>query len=433
MTKASAKFASRRKKLKELGEFAPKFTIAFDLGFLQTQEHFLSLPFKRSVPAILISGVFLTVFTIPLLSVGSFALGETPDNLFSLVSIFFSLFWVLGWSTGVLILAPIFLMVTFGRETLKIRKEELVLRIGLPGLAVGMKFPSEALRYFRRNKADVITGTSWRSDHLCFDYAGEQINFGSAIGPEKAESILKILEEAFPHHKNPPLEFTQVSSTAKREDNEDQISSAVRHTPPAGVEVRSTSWTSISSLALILANLVPLIGVLVLSWRIGEILLLFWAESAVIGFYNLCKMWRIGRWSILFYGPFFVGHYGAFMVGHLLFIYGFFGSELTANGELPAVSQVGADFLAMAPALLVFFLSHGVSYFVNFIGRKEFLQRSTGSQMQEPYKRILIMHFTILIGGFMVMVLSSPLPALLLLLLLKLTTDLRAHIKEHSN
>ena len=337
---------AQRKRLRHLGEHAPKFSMGFDLGFIGENDYYLSLPFKRSLVAILLSGAFFAVFTIPLFSVGSVAFGEADESLFALIAVFFSLFWMLGWSVGVAILGLIFLAVTFGRESVRIRNNQLILRIGLPGIGIGFRFHGDVVRYFRRNKPDVIIGTSWRGDHLCFDYAGESINFGSAISAEKAEEILSVLKLAFPRHADKPMKFSTRKITEEESDKEELPNNGSESF--SGIE--STHWSSLSSLALIAANLIPLIGVLLLDWRIGEIMLLFWAESAVIGFYTLCKMWRIGKWSVLFYGPFFVGHYGGFMAGHLLFIYAFFGSEFTADGDLPQISQVLIDFLAMAPA-----------------------------------------------------------------------------------
>ena len=51
--------------------------------------------------------------------------------------------------------------------------------------------------------------------------------------------------------------------------------------------------------------------------------------------------------------------------------------------------------------------------------------------MGQPYKRIIVMHITIILGGFMVAALDSTLPALLLLVVLKLAVDLHSHLKEH--
>ena len=68
------------------------------------------------------------------------------------------------------------------------------------------------------------------------------------------------------------------------------------------------------------ADLAPVGGVVFFAWTIEDVLLLYWAESAVIGFYNLARMWVIGRWKILVVGPFFLVHYSGFMAGHLFFI-----------------------------------------------------------------------------------------------------------------
>ncbi|CAN0502953.1 unnamed protein product, partial [Discosporangium mesarthrocarpum] len=118
------------------------------------------------------------------------------------------------------------------------------------------------------------------------------------------------------------------------------------------------------------------------------------------------------------------------MVGHLLFIYTLFVNGLDGGTDIP-LQLVLQDFVIMAPALLAFVISHGVSYAQNFLGRKEYLGRDANTQMGEPYKRIIIMHVTIIFGGFLVMALGSALPALLLLIALKLGADLYAHLNEH--
>lgn len=50
----------------------------------------------------------------------------------------------------------------------------------------------------------------------------------------------------------------------------------------------------------------------------------------------------------------------------------------------------------------------------------------------EREMRIIVMHLTIILGGFLTMLLRTPAAALLLLIALKTATDLYAHRKEHS-
>jgi hypothetical protein len=60
----------------------------------------------------------------------------------------------------------------------------------------------------------------------------------------------------------------------------------------------------VSMLALIAANSIPLFGVLFGGWKLDEVMVLFWAESAVIGCYTLLKMAVVGKWRAPFLGLF---------------------------------------------------------------------------------------------------------------------------------
>jgi hypothetical protein len=51
--------------------------------------------------------------------------------------------------------------------------------------------------------------------------------------------------------------------------------------------------------------------------------------------------------------------------------------------------------------------------------------------MHQPYQRIVVMHIAIIVGGIFVMQLDSPLPLLIILILLKIFFDLYFHKKSH--
>lgn len=51
--------------------------------------------------------------------------------------------------------------------------------------------------------------------------------------------------------------------------------------------------------------------------------------------------------------------------------------------------------------------------------------------MGELYVRIFLMHVVIIIGGGLAMMLGSPTPVLLLVILGKIGFDVRAHVREH--
>src|SRR5204863_10015123 len=65
---------------------------------------------------------------------------------------------------------------------------------------------------------------------------------------------------------------------------------AQRTAPPIPLPEQPPAHMSPSGLALIGANLVPLAGVLFFGWDLSSVMVLFWAESGVIGFYTALKM-----------------------------------------------------------------------------------------------------------------------------------------------
>ena len=86
--------------------------------------------------------------------------------------------------------------------------------------------------------------------------------------------------------------------------------------------------------------------------------------------------------------------------------------------------------MALAPALIALFLTHGYSFLVNFLGRKEHASRTIQTQMSEPYGRIIFMHLVIIFGGGLALVLGEPTPVLMIVIALKIWFDLRSHLKQ---
>jgi hypothetical protein len=184
-------------------------------------------------------------------------------------------------------------------------------------------------------------------------------------------------------------------------------------------------------LALVAANLLPLAGVLFLGWKLEEVLLLFWAESAIVAFYTLLKMAMVGKWLAPFAGLFFVGHFGAFMAIYFFFIYEMFVRGLHASGPEPeAVEALAEIFTPLWPGLLALFLSHGLSFGMNFVARREYRGATIANLMAAHYRRVILMQVTLILGGCAVMLLKTPLLALVLLILIELAADLHAHGRE---
>lgn len=187
--------------------------------------------------------------------------------------------------------------------------------------------------------------------------------------------------------------------------------------------------------ALILFNLIPLIGVLFFGWNLSAIMFLYWFENIIIGFFNVLKMAKaqgtnprtkstIGNKPVTlaqksFMIFFFIVHFGLFTFGHGVFVFTFFGRDLPA-------------FSNLLLAILCLFASHGISYAYNFIQNEEYRRVAYQDLFPQPYKRVVIMHITIVAGAGVALALEQPTIFLVFLVILKICTDILAHKKEHT-
>jgi hypothetical protein len=206
----------------------------------------------------------------------------------------------------------------------------------------------------------------------------------------------------------------------------------------------------ISALILIITNLIPIFGVLFLGWNQAEVLLMYWSESAVIGFFTVLKMLyskgapqnlAINRQPVIVKNkadlsglkilliPFFMLHYGMFMLGHFVFLMVFviLGSPFSMSPMLTGDSLSISGVLSLLSTVLIgsffLFISHGVSFVENYLGKKEYETADPGTLMFAPYSRIILMHFVV-IGGAMIGV------PLLILIPGKIVIDLWSHLNE---
>lgn len=200
-------------------------------------------------------------------------------------------------------------------------------------------------------------------------------------------------------------------------------------------EKQNLSKTSVW--ALVIANIYPITGVIFFNWEVFPLLLFFWTENLVIGFYTVLKMLTASSENAktaakFFMIPFFCFHYGIFTLVHGIFVVAIFGSRLADSGSTDIGSlwqQVINNGLIWGTLLLL--VSHGLSFFQNYIGKNEYKQAEITGLMYQPYGRVVILHVTIIIGGFLTMLLGSPLIGLLLLIILKVFIDIITHLREH--
>ena len=228
-----------------------------------------------------------------------------------------------------------------------------------------------------------------------------------------------------------------------------------------------------SAMVLIVANLLPLFGVMFWGWSVFNIVLLYWMENLVIGGINILKMIACrpevdqikvanlipgklggaqraemmakleehgglekamhGHAALkLFMIPFFAVHYFGFCAGHGVFVFSLFGNSAGFSGPFASFGRVPELLTgAFGLAALGLVLSHLYSFFANYLGNAEYRRTVVPVLMFKPYGRIVVLHIAIIFGGGLVMALGSPVGLLLVLVVGKIALDLGMHLREH--
>jgi len=416
-----------RKGLKPGFEFGPE-SPADGEGFRKV------LPFRRSWVAIAIVAAMDAAFLFPAVYTFRQALSEWSgyDSLFDLVGALFLSAWLIGWSMAPLILTAILIMMLFGREILKAGPGAVEIFIGVPVFGVTARYDVGKMRNLRHRTPPKKSGTSWRGPHLVFDYGANPVAVGSGVNEAEVADLRQQLESAtgmkIRHRSALAEEMSQDWDAGTETPVTQPVSGVTAPRPETPLTLQSPT-----TLALIAANLIPVAGSAFLGWNLSDVMVLYWAESAIVGFFNVCKIIVIGRWTALFAAPFFIGHFGGFMAVHFLFIYTIFvepsQTGVSSGGDL---AQVAALFTGLWPALLALFASHAFSFFANFVGRREYVGRRVNDQMGEPYGRIIFMHLVLIFGGGLAMVLGNPAPVIMIVIALKIFFDVKAHLRQHS-
>ena len=185
-------------------------------------------------------------------------------------------------------------------------------------------------------------------------------------------------------------------------------------------------------------------GVLGLGWSVFTVMALFWFENVVIGVFNVLRMLvsgaRIGGAGVVSavaMATFFTVHYGMFTAVHGVFVVMLFGMpELGRQamddgfyGPLGTMMQSlfggGEGWLAIVAIVIV----HAVGFVQWAMATRE-LPTPLKELMGAPYGRIVVLHITLIAGGFLIMALKAPELGVLLLVALKLGYDLMSLRRE---
>jgi hypothetical protein len=169
-------------------------------------------------------------------------------------------------------------------------------------------------------------------------------------------------------------------------------------------------------LGILLVNILPLAGVLFFGWSVFEVLFLYWFENVAVGITQFVRIVICMRTTKAKDGNpvFFLLHYGLFTFVHGVFVVSLFAPEGDAWG-------LGAGFLAPVAAIMGWQVAALV---LDAIRSEGFKDRTPTGLLFEPYPRVLALHITVIAGGFLVMLMGSPVWALAILVALKTLSDL---------
>ncbi|MCD4740542.1 DUF6498-containing protein [archaeon] len=147
-----------------------------------------------------------------------------------------------------------------------------------------------------------------------------------------------------------------------------------------------------SGISLIVANLVILISAVSIFNTLWAFLLIYWMESAMIGFYHVLKMLLVKGGSQLRDNKFvmipaFIFLFGYYMANLLLWVF----AILISTAEIPDMTQVFSILLGVG----LLFLSHGISFYTNFLKKKEYEKKTLREIMFTPFRRTIVMQLSI--------------------------------------
>lgn len=183
---------------------------------------------------------------------------------------------------------------------------------------------------------------------------------------------------------------------------------------------------------LIALNAIPIYGVFQWGWKSFDLMFLYWLENLIIGMFMVFRIIArrynhpVELVMPLFMAPFFTLHYGMFCFGHGTFVVSLFGKGLTGNLAGMDIPEV---ILPLIEARHLFWPVLGLFIYQLMDWIRDTTERGFGSDSIKdlttaPYRRIMILHITIIASGFAMTALNEPLMGLLLLIAFKTAFDI---------
>lgn len=202
-----------------------------------------------------------------------------------------------------------------------------------------------------------------------------------------------------------------------------------------------------TALALVLFNLASGVIVAFHPPYVYSLFFLYWCDCLLIGFFGAVKLVfvpiRLGpaagehpvTAAILrmvaksFLAAFFLFAYGYVLLCATALLGGLAGEEARMRPE-KAFNE--PEFLrGLWIPIVALLAGHLFSFIANFLGKREYRERTVETQMARPFGRVLPLLAILMIGGIAASLFRFPLFLVIVFVLVKIGADLAAHFWDH--
>lgn len=177
------------------------------------------------------------------------------------------------------------------------------------------------------------------------------------------------------------------------------------------------------------------------------VLVLYWAECAIIGLFAIVKFGfaqilqlpeaertvpgALKQTASTIVVPlFFLAHYGGFVLAGYAMTRDITGFEMRGRGVLDY--ELSEHLAAYMFSALPIVAGHAISFYRNFLGKREYERQDLMDLMVRPYLRVLPL---IVVGAaaiILIKITHLPEAALLLIVPIKIIGDLEMHFRSHA-
>lgn len=191
-----------------------------------------------------------------------------------------------------------------------------------------------------------------------------------------------------------------------------------------------------SVIVLLIANLVPVFGVVFFEWTFASVLYLYFFEIIIVGFYGVLHLWMapLKRFDT---GEIEPRYSRRLVLKRIVFTCTFavvFGAGLLCIGGFLSIvfPLFESDLKQLMPAIAALFVSHGVSYYLNFLGKAEYQYMSAREIFVKPFQRMMLPYMILAIISYPLLhLILNDVGPVLLFVFFKIVVDLNLHIWEH--